>query len=70
MDNIKQTPTVNLVHILCEATDQGIINRIAYELACRIYVPNNSQGTTFEDLLTNFGYKIEEKENSKKLKLK
>ena len=68
--DIKTIPTAKLVHILCEVTDQDIINRIAYELACRIYVPNNSQGTTFEDLLTNFGYKIEEKENSKKLKLK
>ena len=67
--DIKTTPTVNLVHILCEATDQDIINKIAYELACRVYVPDNSQGITFEQLLNDFGYKTEEKEN-KKLKLK
>ena len=57
MDNIKTTPTKNLIHILCEATDQNIINIIAYELACRIYVPDNNQGVTFEQLLNDFGYK-------------
>jgi hypothetical protein len=69
MDNIKQTPTVNLVHILCEATDQNIINIIAYELACRIYVPDNNQGVTFEQLLNDFGYKTK-KEDIKQLKRK
>ena len=69
MDNIKTTSTKNLIHILCEATDQNVINIIAYELACRIYVPDNSQGVTFEQLLNNFGYKIKE-ENVKQLKRK
>lgn len=69
MDNIKQTPTVNLVHILCEATDQDIINRVAYELACRIYVPDNNQGVTFEQLLNDFGYKTK-KEDIRQLKRK
>ena len=69
MDNIKTTPTVILVHILSEATDQNIINRIAYELACRVYVPDNSQGITFEQLLNDFGYKTKE-EKIKKLRLK
>ena len=67
--DIKTTPTVILVHILSEATDQNIINRIAYELACRVYVPDNSQGITFEQLLNDFGYKTEE-EKVKKLRLK
>ena len=69
MDNIKTTPTKNLIHILCEATDQNIINIIAYELACRIYVPDNNQGVTFEQLLNDFGYKIKE-EDIKQLKRK
>lgn len=67
--DIKTTPTVNLVHILCEATDQDIINIIAYELACRIYVPDNNQGVTFEQLLNDFGYKIKE-EDIRQLKRK
>lgn len=56
MDNLKTTPTVQLVNKIAETEDQSEINAIAYELACRIYVPNNSQ-TTFEQMLTNFGYK-------------
>ena len=69
MDNIKTTPTKNLIHILCETTDQNIINIIAYELACRIYVPDNNQGVTFEQLLNDFGYKTKE-EDIKQLKRK
>lgn len=69
MDNIKTIPTKNLIYILCEATDQNIINIIAYELACRIYVPDNNQGITFEQLLNEFGYKTKE-ENIKQLKRK
>ena len=69
MDNIKTTPTKNLIHILCEATDQDIINVIAYELACRIYVPDNNQRVTFEQLLNDFGYKTK-KENIRQSKRK
>lgn len=67
--DIKTIPTAELVHILCEVTDQDIINRIAYELTCRIYVPNNGK-TTFEEMLLSFGYKDVEKENSKQLRRK
>lgn len=66
--DIKTTPTVDLVHILCttDSKNQYLINMIAYELACRIYIPNNSQGITFEQLLNDFGYLKEvEKENNK-----
>lgn len=68
--DIKTTPTKNLIHILCEATDQNIINIIAYELACRIYVPDNNQGVTFEQLLNDFGYKTIKEEDIKQLKRK
>lgn len=67
--DIKTIPTAKLVHILCDVTDQDIINRIAYELTCRIYVPNNGE-TTFEEMLSSFGYKDIEKENTKQLKRK
>lgn len=66
MDNIKTIPTVTLIHILCETKEQSMINMIAYELACRVYVPDNKI-KTFEELLTEFGYKTEEKQPVKKL---
>ena len=66
MDNIKTIPTVILIHILCETKEQSMINMVAYELACRIYVPDNKI-KTFEELLTEFGYKTEEKQPVKKL---
>ena len=66
MDNIKTIPTITLIHILCEAKEQSMINMLSYELACRTYVPDNKI-KTFEELLTDFGYKIEEKQPVKKL---
>ena len=64
MIDIKTTPTMELIQILCEAQDQGVINSIAYELACRIYVPYVSD-VTFEELLTKFGYRKEESQVKK-----
>lgn len=66
--NIKTLPTIDLVHILCQATDQGVINIIAYELACRIYVPSVSE-KSFEEMLENFGYRGI-KNNDKILRIK
>ena len=37
----------------------------AYELTCRMYVPFNRDGLTFESILDGFGYKPIEKENVK-----
>ena len=59
MKDIKKMPTNELINILCEAEDQFIINRVAYELTCRIYVPNKTN-ETFENMLYRFGYKNEE----------
>lgn len=66
MDNIKTILTATLIHILCETKEQSMINMVAYELAYRIYVPDNKM-KTFEELLTEFGYKTEEKQPVKKL---
>ena len=42
--------------------EQGLVNIYAYELAARIWVPNEK--TSFTDMLKEFGYKrIEEKSN-------
>lgn len=67
MEDIRKIPTVQLIHILCETQDQGLINIIAYELACRVYVPDNKV-KTFEELLTDFGYKKKEKPVKKLIK--
>ena len=52
-------PTVEIYHLLIDSiknNNQSLVNIYAYELATRIYVPNNNLGTTFDDLLTSFGY--------------
>ena len=66
MNNIKTTSTAELINILCETQDQDIINRIAYELTCRIWVPNASE--TFEEMLEKFGYKQTNEKINKMIK--
>ena len=66
MDNIKVIPTTTIIHILCETKEQSMINMLAYELASRVYVPDNKI-KTFDELLTDFGYRTEEKQKVKKL---
>ena len=53
--DIKQAATLLLIDMLQNEHDQVIINNIAYELACRFYLPQST--TTFEQLLHNFGYR-------------
>jgi len=53
MKDLSKVPTVMLVNAISDATDQRIINIIAFELAKRIYVPGTSQ--SFEKLLASFG---------------
>lgn len=61
LEELKTTPTVDLINYLSEALKRGdtsIANIYAYELACRVYVPN--QEISFDKLLEDFGYtKIE-----------
>ena len=73
LEELKKTPTVTLINYLSESLEkgeQGIANMFAYEIATRIYVPNNSNGITFDKLLSDFGYKSLEEDKSKKLKLR
>ena len=73
LEELKKTPTVTLINYLNESLEkgeQGIANIFAYEISTRIYVPNNSNGTTFDKLLSDFGYKNLEENKSKKLKLR
>ena len=64
--DIKTTSTIELANYLDKATkkqDQSLINRLAYELAYRVYIPNTK--VSFDDLLNHFGYKRIEKEQNK-----
>ena len=65
LKELKTTPTCVRINFLSEAyknEEQGLVNIYAYELAARIWVPNEK--TSFIDMLKEFGYKrIEEKSN-------
>ena len=65
LKELKTTPTCVLINFLSEAyknEEQGLVNIYAYELAARIWVPNEE--ISFTDMLKEFGYKkIEEKSN-------
>lgn len=57
--------TIELVTLLTEAMNeknQELINKYAYELTLRLYVPGCNYA--FEDILEGFGFKKIEKENN------
>ncbi len=72
LEEFKTTPTVTLINGLCEAErngDQKLINICAYELACRIYIPNSEK--SFKTILYEFGYvdlELEKQEDKRKVK--
>lgn len=58
LEMFKKTPTIELIKAISDAERLGLqdyVNICAYELACRIYVPNAS--ISFVKLLYDFGYK-------------
>lgn len=60
--------TEELVLALMEAQkigSQQLINMWAYELATRLFIPNNKY--TFEETLEGFGYKKIEKQDEKQI---
>lgn len=75
LEEFKETPTVELVNRLSEAEqqgEQGLVNIYAYELTCRIWIPN--EHTSFSKMIHDFGYKslneILEKEDNKNIKVR
>lgn len=72
LDEFKTTPTVTLINMLCESEKNGeqkLVNICAYELACRIWVPNKEKD--FKTMLYEFGYvdlELENKNNKQKVK--
>ncbi|MEE3418356.1 MAG: hypothetical protein VZQ62_03360 [Methanosphaera sp.] len=72
LDEFKTTPTVTLINMLCESEKNGeqkLVNICAYELACRIWVPNKEKD--FKTMLYEFGYvdlELNKENNNKKVK--
>ena len=67
MMRLNKVPTVKLAKLLDglfkeKPINQEEINYVAFELARRIYVPN--QYTTFEDMLYEFGFRFQDKEKN------
>lgn len=67
MFNIEKIPTIALVNCLSTSNDQDTINKCAYELTRRIWVPNKK--ISFEQILANLGFKYPEEEQVKVKKL-
>ena len=58
MEELRTIPTITLIQELSKADkedNQQIMNICAFELARRIYVPNDK--ITFESILDDLGYK-------------
>ena len=59
--SIKTTPTNKLIDILdiaIQNEEQDLVNIIAYEIATRLWVPNDK--ITLEQMATSFGFKEQE----------
>ena len=57
IEQLKTTPTVKLIDVLVDAEaaqNQFLANIVAWELAVRIYVPNEEK--TLEEMAAEFGY--------------
>ena len=69
-EQLKTTPTYQLINILnlaAQASQQDLVNIVAYELASRTWVPNEE--ITLEQMATDFGY-IKPEEDQKVLRKK
>ncbi len=69
-EDLKTTPTYQLINMLNQAAQaeaQDLVNIVAWELAGRIWVPNDE--ITFEQMASDFGYVKPEEPKQRKLKL-
>ena len=70
LDELRTTPTIQLINGISEWEKQGnqaMVNILAYELACRIYIQNDN--ISFENMLADFGYKKLDKGKRQQKKL-
>jgi hypothetical protein len=58
---IRTGSTIDLMNRLSEQISPEEYNMIIYELTCRMYVPFNDMGMSFDDLLLQNGYYYEAK---------
>ena len=67
LEELRKISTIELIDYIAKCEKEGNqhwVNIFAYELTTRVYVPGNGE-VTFEELLEKFGYKFNEKENTK-----
>ena len=57
---LRTTSTVELMNRLSEQISKEEYNAIIYEITCRMYVPFNDMGLSFDDLLIQNGYSYTE----------
>lgn len=57
---LRTAPLVDLMKRLGEDISKEEYNAIIYELTCRMYVPFNNMGVSFDDLLLQNGYNYTE----------
>ncbi len=57
---LRTASTVDLMSHLSEQISKEEYNAIIYELTCRMYVPFNDMGMSFDDLLLQNGYSYTE----------
>lgn len=57
---LRTAPLVDLMKRLGEEISKVEYNTIIYELTCRMYVPFNDMGISFDDLLLQNGYNYTE----------
>ena len=68
IQKLRTLPTIKLISYLCAGEQTSDWNQIAYELTCRMYVPFNNEGISFDELLLKNGYIIENTKQQTKIK--
>ena len=66
LEQLKTLSTVELVNCLSMEEFSNDWNHIIFELTCRMYVPFNKEGISFDELLIRNGYVVK-KEKEKTL---
>jgi hypothetical protein len=66
MTDLRTTPLkelINLMEVAAVTSDQSLLNKVAYEVTTRLYIPESEK--SFDEMLVEFGYSLEESELQK-----
>jgi hypothetical protein len=66
MTDLRTTPLkelINLMEVAAVTSDQSLLNKVAYEVTTRLYIPESEK--SFDEMLVEFGYSLEESEPQK-----